>query len=180
MTLFQAILGFSIFLLMMGMPLLFATRRIEPILKAFPRNPIAGYALFAAGAGWFIYNVAHLSKADEIGFLSNDVMLIIFAAIALLTIPFVPDFLAVRGSSILYLMMARMLLDAGWLLYSTPQRMLNLAVYIGVVAALIIGASPYKLRDFFNWLFAKKTRPKVLGGIFCLYGLALTVSAFQV
>ena len=180
MTLFHAILGFGFFLLLLGATLLSGMPIIERGFKAFPRNRIAGITLFGAGAAWFIWNVAHLSKADEIGFISNDVLFFVFIAIAILSIPFVPDFLAVRGLSIVYLLTARATLDIGWLDFSTPQRMLNAAVYVGVVFALIIGASPYKLHDYFDWLFDKRSRSLLLGGVLGSYGIALVISAFQI
>jgi len=179
MTLFSAILGFGIILAVAGVLCLLGNERVASACKTFPRHKLLGYVLFGAGALWFLWNIAHLSQADEIGFLSRDMMLLIFAAIGLLSIPFVPDFLAVRGLAILYLLFARVALDAGWLQYSTPQRLFNFAIYIGIVGALIIGASPFRLRDFFNWLFAAQMRHRIMGGVCVAYGLILTFSAFQ-
>ncbi len=179
MTLFHAILAVGIVLILLGASLLSGSSLVQQKCKAFPRCPIAGYILFGTGSAWFLWNVYNLTKADEIGFLSNEMLLLVFVAIAILTIPFVPDFLSVRGLSILVLLASRAILDLGWMQYSTPQRMLNAVVYVFVVIALITGASPYKLRDFFEWLFAKRSRPIAIGGVALLYGVALTVSAFK-
>ena len=51
-------------------------------------------------------------------------------------------------------------------------------VYLAIVIALILGANPYKLRDFLEWLYKKETRPRALGGVFVIYGLLLSVVAF--
>lgn len=105
-------------------------------------------------------------------------MLLLFAAISVLSVPFVPDFLAVRGLAILYLLAAQHFLNAGWLQYSTPQRMLNLAVYLGIVVALVMGASPFRLRDFIDWVFAKRRASLLIGAAALLYGLMLVGGAF--
>ena len=51
-------------------------------------------------------------------------------------------------------------------------------VSVAIVIALILGANPYKLRDFFEWLYKKEVRPRVFGGIFVVYGFLLAVVAF--
>lgn len=179
MSLFAAIFVSGCFLLCIGALFASGIPLVQNSCKAFPRHKLAGYCLFGLGALWFLWNVSNLTKADEIGFVSNDTLLIVFAFIALLTVPFVPDFLAVRGLAILYLLAARVLLDLGWMEYSTPQRLFNTAIYLGIVAALIIGASPYRLRDFFNWSFARPARYKLLGSLCALYGLTLTLTSLS-
>jgi hypothetical protein len=44
--------------------------------------------------------------------------------------------------------------------------------------SLILGANPYKLRDFFEWLYQSERRPKLFGGAFAAYGLLLIGVAF--
>jgi hypothetical protein len=38
---------------------------------------------------------------------------------------------------------------------------------------------PYRLRDFFQWLFARPARARTLGGGLLAYGLLLIVVAFS-
>ncbi len=52
-------------------------------------------------------------------------------------------------------------------------------VYLCIVAAIILGANPYKLRDFFEWLYSKAARSRIFGGIFAAYGLLLLGVAFS-
>ena len=90
---------------------------------------------------------------------------------------FVPDFLAVRGLAALILLIAGVLLDVSYMQYGSAL-FLKASVYISIVIALILGANPYKLRDFFEWLYKKEVRPRVFGGIFVVYGFLLAVVAF--
>ena len=52
------------------------------------------------------------------------------------------------------------------------------AVYVAIVAAIFLGGYPYRLRDFFGWLFARASRPRLLGTLFASYGLLLSILAF--
>jgi hypothetical protein len=102
-----------------------------------------------------------------------------FAALGVLAMRYVPDFLAVRGLSILILLAAWPLLHAAFMEYQAPQRLFMVtAVFVAIVAALYLAAVPYRLRDFFQWLFAQPARARVLGGGLLAYGFLLIVVAF--
>ena len=90
---------------------------------------------------------------------------------------FVPDFLAVRGLAAIILLTAGALLDVGYMQYGTAL-VLKAFVYLAIIIALILGANPYKLRDFFEWLYKKEARPRVFGAVFVVYGLILAGIAF--
>ena len=53
----------------------------------------------------------------------------------------------------------------------------KVAVIAAVAVAIYLGAAPYRLRDFFDWLFRQPRRPRVLGGALAAYGVALCVTA---
>jgi len=177
MSLTVATLIPSVFLIVLGALFLIGNSAIVATFKAFPRSKTAAGILFGAGAMWFLYNVWHLSEADFGEYHTG--LFIGFGIVAALSFIYVPDFLAVRGASVLMLMMATPLLDAGYMVYHLPQiNLYKIAVYLGIVLALYLGASPFRLRDFFQWLFVTKGRPRVLGGALLVYGLALAVVAF--
>jgi hypothetical protein len=91
----------------------------------------------------------------------------------------VPDFLAVRGLAVLMLLGAMPLLDAAYMEYDHPQRLFMVsAVYVGIALAIYLGASPFRLRDFFEWLFQRPMRGRILGGVLAGYGVLLAVVAF--
>jgi hypothetical protein len=101
----------------------------------------------------------------------------LFFVVAVGSFIFVPDFLAVRGLAALILLTAGALLDVGYMHYGSAL-FLKAYIYIFIVIALVLGANPYKLRDFFEWLYGKEFRPRVFGGIFVVSGLLLSVVAF--
>jgi hypothetical protein len=97
----------------------------------------------------------------------------------LLAFFYLPDFLAVRGLAVLVLLGAWPLLMSAYGEYAVPQRLFMVTVvYVGVAIALYLGAVPYRLRDFFQWLFGRPGRARALGGVLAGYGALLTVVAF--
>jgi hypothetical protein len=148
-------------------------------LRALPRSPVGSLVLFGGGMLWFLVRVASMGDADRILGSSNTPWVIGFAAIGVLSIRYVPDFLAVRGLSVLVLLVATPLLDAAFMEYGHPQRLVMVAlVFAAIVAALYLAALPYRLRDFFQWLFAAPGRTRALGAGLLGYGLLLNVVAF--
>lgn len=177
MSLTFATLVPAVFLIAVGAVFLVSNSLVVSICKAFPRSKAAAGVLFGAGAVWFLYAVSHLSEAD---FGEYRVALFIgFAVVAALSFFYVPDFLAVRGACVLMLMAALPLLEAGYMVYHPAQVYLyKIAVYAGIVLALYLGASPFRLRDFFQWLFARPNRARAVGGALLACGLVLSVTAF--
>jgi ABC-type Fe3+ transport system permease subunit len=63
--------------------------------------------------------------------------------------------------------------------WSHPWRLLMVtAVYLGLSAALYLAAYPFRLRDFLDWLFRTPGRPRTVGAVVFLYGLATAAAAF--
>ena len=90
-----------------------------------------------------------------------------------------PDFLGVRGASALVLISATPFLDSAYMEYDRPMRLFMVSfVYVAILLALWLGAQPWRLRDFLNWLFARQARSRGLGGLFLAYGVVLCVAAF--
>ena len=163
----------ALLLLLLGGALLAPGAGVAVALKAFPRSRRGAYLCFGAGAVWFLIEVWNLSPVD---FGDYRVPLFIgFAAIALLAFKCVPDFLAVRGVCVLVLLGATPLLDATYMHYEFLHRLwlVNGIIYVGISLALWLGAQPYRLRDFLEWLFARPGRARGLGGVLAAYGLAL-------
>ena len=142
-------------------------------VQAFPRSQIAAYILLGSATVWFLYIILQLGPADFGDYKHILFFLFLFTAIG--AFYFVPDFLAVRGLAALMLLTAGALLDAAYM--QAPQARLFLVsfVYLAIVAALILGASPYWLRDFLGWLYRADARPRLFGGLFAGYGLLLIV-----
>src|SRR3954463_15800478 len=154
MSLSLATLLPGILLLLLGLPLVLNHSGYTAMLKAMPRSTRATYVFFTAGAAWFLYGIWHLSPADFGEF--RGWLFVGFALIAVLSFKSVPDFLAVRGLCTLVLMGAMPLLDAAYMEYDKPQRLLMVsAVYVAIALAIWLGAQPWRMRDFLGWLFAR-------------------------
>ena len=177
MSLTVATLIPAFLLLALGAALASGRSTVSAGLKAFPRSSSAAVVFFGAGAIWFLYEVWHLSPADFGEY--RTFLAIGFAAVALLSFKYVPDFLAVRGLAVLVLMGAMPLLGAAYMHYEHPQRLFMVsAVYVAIALAIYLGASPFRMRDFLEWLFQRPARGRILGGILAGYGLLLAIVAF--
>ena len=176
MTLFQATLYTGLFLLVFSGHYLWHGMKTAKSTQAFPRSQAAAFLLFGAATAWFLYKVLHLGPADFGQY--KNILFIIFLVTALGSFYYVPDFLAVRGLAALILMTAGVLLDAAYMQLPQARLFLVTFVYLAIVVSLILGANPYKLRDFFDWLYKVDSRPKRFGALFAAYGLLLIGVAF--
>jgi hypothetical protein len=178
MSLLLATLLPGLLLVVLGAALLANNSGVISVLKGLPRSPGATYVFFGAGAAGFLYRVWHLSSADFGDY--RTALFIGFAVIAVLAFYCVPDFLAVRGLSVLTLVGAMPLLDAAYMEYGHPQRLFMVSlVFVAIALAIWLGAQPWRLRDFFEWLFRSAGRARALGAVLCGYGALLAVVAFS-
>jgi hypothetical protein len=177
MSLTLATLLPGLLLIALGAAFLANNPALVAIFKTMPRSRTATFLFFYGGAGWFLNIILNLSAAD---FGDHRVPLFIaFFLVAILAFFYVPDFLAVRGLCILTLLASWPVLMAGYMNFDHPQvYFLKVFVFICVGFALWLGAQPWRLRDFFQWLFATSGRPRAIGGALLGYGLLLCVVAF--
>ncbi len=179
MSLFLATLLPGLFLVLLGGLLLWRGTLVAPNAKALPRSPTAAWVFFGLGAAWFLWRLSSTSESDLIFFSTPRPVMLGFGVLAVLAFIYAPDFLAVRGLCILMLLAAEPLLYAAYMEWSHPQRLLMVtAVYVGLTAALYLAAYPFRLRDFFDWLFRAPGRPKLIGAGLLAYGLATSAAAF--
>ena len=176
MTLFQATLYTGIFLIAFGGHYLWHGMKTAKRTQAFPRSTAAAYLLLGTAAAWFLYRVLHLGPADFGQY--KNILFLIFLVTAVGSFYFVPDFLAVRGLAALTLLTSGVLLDAAYMQLPQARLFLVTFIYVAIVVSLILGSNPYKLRDFFDWLYKADTRPRIFGGVFAAYGLLLIGVAF--
>ncbi|HXB59963.1 MAG TPA: hypothetical protein VNU95_10370 [Candidatus Acidoferrales bacterium] len=151
-------------------------------VRRFPRNLPAGIFLMLLGTGWFIWNVNSEPIADFAAY--KTAMLAAFAGIGILSCFFVQDFLAVRGLAVVFLLLAKAMLDTGrphlgespWVL------VIQAWAYLLILAGIWFTITPWKLRDFLNWMTATQARVKVGSAIrlsFAIFILVLGLTAFH-
>lgn len=177
MSLFFATLLSGILLGCAGGALLSGHSLIISALKGFPRSPVATAVLFGGASVWFLFRVWNLSVADFGEY--RTALFMGFFAVSALSFLYVPDFLAVRGAAGLILLAASPLLDSAYMDWDHPQRLLLVCgVYLGIAISLVLGAQPYRMRDFLEWLCRRPARPKLFGWALLSYGLVLCATAF--
>jgi hypothetical protein len=179
MSLTFATLIVGVILLSLGALFLVGNSAITSAFKAFPRSRPAAVIFFGGGAAWFVYNVAHMSAADVIGFSTPTPFVFIFAALAVAAFVYLPEFLAVRGLSVVILVGSWPLLMTAYGRYELPQRLVLVSIlYLAIGAAIYLAAAPFRLRDFFEWLYRAPGRGRVLGAGLAACGLLLAGVAF--
>jgi hypothetical protein len=175
MTLSTAYLLVAAVLAVPGVALASGFAPVNAALRAFPRSLPAALVFFGGAAAWFLWGITQLSDTDLplpsgkfklFGIFSEmsarDSLLCLFGATALLAFKFLRDFLAVRGLGILLLLSARVLLDVGYM-QQPANLLLSSTAYLFVVLGLVWGVSPYRFRDWLNWILERRARSLALG-----------------
>ena len=150
--------------------------------KKFPRNLPIGVGLMLLGTAWFVWNVNNEPIADFSAF--KPYMMAGFAAVGVLSCVFVQDFLAVRGLAVVFLLLAKLMVDTGrpHLGQSPFVLVIQTWAYVLVVAGIFLTIWPWKLRDFLEWTTATESRTRLLSGArlaFAAFVLLLGLTAFR-
>jgi len=147
-------------------------------VRKFPRSETWGYALMLLGTSWFLWNLNAENISDFAAY--KRLMLIGFAAVGVATCIYVRDFLAVRGLAIVFLLLAKLMVDtARWA--DTGWRLVIVTwAYVLVVAGMWFTISPWRLRDLLDWATATDTRVRVGSGIRLAFGLFVAVLGLTV
>lgn len=151
-------------------------------VRKFPRNLPAGIFLMALATLWFLWNVNQESLADFAAYKNH--MMIGFAAVGLGACIFVQDFLAVRGLAVVFLLLAKLMVDTGrphlgetaWVL------VIQTWAYVLILAGMWFTVSPWRLRDFLEWATANEKRIKVGSAVrlaFAGFIVVLGLTAFR-
>lgn len=152
-----------------------STKQFEAAVKAFPRSMKAAVLLFGGSGLWFLYQLSQLGEADfgQIKYY----LIAVFGAAGILAFFYLNDFLSVRGAAVLALLLARQFLDSAFMQEPASRLVLVSQTYVWVVAALYLGAVPYRLRDFFEYIYKDPRRAKTLGWIFFLCAASLLAAS---
>src|SRR6476659_5551198 len=80
-------------------------------VRRFPRSLTWGFGLMILGTFWFLYNLSQESISDFASY--KNVLYALFAAVGIGSCVFVQDFLAVRGLAVVFLLLAKLMVDTG-------------------------------------------------------------------
>ncbi len=113
------------------------------------------------GTTWFLWNVGTEPVADFAAY--KNAMMTLFAAVGILSCFYIQDFLAVRGLAVVFLLLAKQMLDTGRPhLGETPWvYVIQVWAYLLVIAGIWLTLAPWRLRDFLNYMTATQSRVKI-------------------
>ena len=153
-------------------------QKFAAAVRKFPRHVPLGIALMLLGTAWFIWNLSQESISDFTTF--KPYMMAGFAAIGVGACIFVQDFLAVRGLAVVFLLLAKLMTDAGRPLLGQTHWVLVIQTwgYVLAVAGIWFTISPWRLRDLLNWATANETRVKVGSIVRLSFGLFVAALGF--
>ncbi len=143
--------------------------------RKFPRSVPVGVVLMLVGTAWFLFNLSQESIADFASW--KNVLVAGFAAVGIGSCFFVQDFLAVRGLSVVLLLLAKLMVDTGrpHLAHTPWVLVIQTWAYVLVVAGIWLTVSPWRLRDFVNWATASRGRVKLGCSLRLAFGLLVAV-----
>ena len=146
--------------------------------RKFPRSLPAGYALTLAGTAWFMFNVSHESLSDFEKL--KPILFTLFIGVGLGTCFFVQDFLAVRGVSVLLLLLAKLMVDTERWARSDWRLVIAVWAYILVIAGMWFTISPWRLRDLLYWATANYRRTQIGSDLRDAFGIFVTALGLTV
>ena len=154
--------------------------KFREAVRKFPRSEPWGYALMLLGTAWFLWNLDQENISDFAAY--KKALLIGFAAVGVATCIYVRDFLAVRGLAVVFLLLAKLMVDtARW--EDTGWRLVIVTwAYVLVIAGMWFTVSPWRLRDLLNWGTATDQRVRLGCGLrlaFGLFVIALGLAVFR-
>jgi hypothetical protein len=173
--------------LAVGLGLIFSLPNVFGILKPaafgdavrrFPRSVLWGYVLMAIGTVWFLRNL-HLESISDFAAYKR-LMVLGFGTVGVLACIYVKDFLAVRGLSVVLLLLAKLTLDtARW--HDSQWRLVLAAwAYLWIVAAIWFAVSPWRLRDLLDWSTASIQRIRMGSALRLAFGLFVIILGLTV
>jgi uncharacterized protein YjeT (DUF2065 family) len=128
--------------------------------RRFPRSLPWGTGLMLLATTWFLYYVSQENIADFAAIKPH--LMVVFGAIGVGACLFVRDYLGARGLAVIWLLLAKLMVDTGRPhLVDTAWVLVNQALaYVFVVAGIWVTISPQRLRDWIQWATASEGRQR--------------------
>jgi hypothetical protein len=156
--------------------------KFRDAMRQFPRSLAWGWFLMLLGTAWFVHNVSMEKVADFQSYKSY--LLTFFAAVGIASCVFVRDFLAVRGTAVVLLLLAKGMVDTGRPLLGSSGWVVvwQAWAYVFAIAGIWLTVSPWRLRDLINWGTANEKRIRITCGArlaFCLLIVLLGATVYR-
>ncbi len=144
-------------------------------VRKFPRNVPAGITLMLLATAWFLWILSREAVSDFANY--QNALFVLFGGVGVGTCVYVQDFIAVRGLAVLFLLIAKLMVDTGRPMLEKTHWTLVIQTwaYVLVVAGIWLTLSPWRLRDLLNWATANEKRVRVGSAIRLAFGLFVAV-----
>lgn len=162
----------------MGLPQIYGVvkpKEFAASVRKFPRNVPIGIALMLVATAWFLWILTQEAVSDFATY--KNVLFLLFAGVGVGTCIFVQDFIAVRGLAVVFLLLAKLMVDTGRPMLDKTHWTLVIQTwaYVLVVAGIWLTLSPWRLRDLLNWATANESRVRIGSAIRLAFGLFVAV-----
>ena len=152
---------------------LVAEKKAREFIKAFPRTDNLGYLAILLAMVWFLMILKDENMADFEKFRTHFNIFILITGIGACF--YLKDYLAVRGSAVLMMLIAKLIVDTARF-HESAWRLLPVSMaYLMVIVGMWFTVSPWRCRDLIDWAIASDKRYKVLCGIRVGLGVLLLV-----
>jgi hypothetical protein len=148
------------------------------VARRFPRYTPVGYVLIIAATLWFLALLKQESIADFAAF--KPALYTLFAAVGLGACLFVKDYLPVRGLAVLYLLLAKLMVDTARWVETDWRLVITTWAYVLVILGMWFTISPWRLRDLLNWFTANEKRTRVVSGVRLAFGVFVLILGLTV
>jgi hypothetical protein len=164
-----------------GLPQIFGLAQPEKFrvaLRGFPRSEPLGYALALTATAWFLWNVHRENISDFAAF--KPILMGGFAIVGVGACVVVRDFLAVRGLAVLFLLLAKLMVDAARFMETDWRLVVVVWAYGLVIAGMWFTVAPWRLRDWFHWMTTSDARIRVGCGLRMAFGFGVALLGLTV
>jgi hypothetical protein len=144
-------------------------------LMAFPRSRLLGIVLTVVAALWTFALVTVMDLTEFTSY--RGIFQILVPIAAVLAILYVDEFLAVRATGMLLLLLAEPVLEATDFRLEQSRLLLVVLAYVWVVLGLFWVGMPYLMRDQLQWLAKNDRRWNLALFLGMTYGAAILVCA---
>ena len=146
--------------------------------RAFPRNDNVGYVAILAAMVWFLLILKSESMSDFERYRIHFNGFILITGIGACI--YLKDYLAVRGTAVLMILLAKFIVDTARWHESDWRLVLVTLAYIMVLAGMWFTASPWRMRDLLQWATAEEDRFKKLCIGRAVFGVLLVILGLAV
>ena len=169
MTIFLSTVLLASLFLFLGLAFCFEAFK-TPAFR-FLRSQAAALVLVSVAGAWFLWILYNLTEADFGQY--KYILMAVFGGAGILSFKYLPDFLSVRGLSVLMILALREFLNSAYMVDGAYKFLFVLDCYLLVVAFVYFGCLPYRMRDLFEWIFEKSARRKMVAAVFILEAVSL-------